>query len=204
MLKRASIKNMIQRVSTRPVRHLVTVQVESVLMPAAAPGIDEGSELSVCFERGGKMASSHDRYPAFSPGGSGSVTSFHGQELRLVVTLYKHNDKKNIATPTFQKKTGTLVVRRKLPVAGADSGVDRQAAVQYRGVGVVELDLSAVAATVGTGSEGGDRREVLLQCDCEGAEVVFRVIASMVDSQKDSDSACAEEDDKEDAFGVHS
>jgi hypothetical protein len=198
--------------------------VDSVRLPGPIDGVDEGSELSVCFERGGKMASSLDQTPEFEePGsgrvsecgsgsgsgsgrvsecgsgsgsgrvsecgsgsgrvskcgsGSGCVIRFHNQELRLVVTLYQQNDKKMIGKVKFQEKRGSLVVRRKCVGGG-------RAAVQFKGVGVVQLDLAAIAEATASGIVIGaqSREEVLQKCTVSGAVIVFRVEASLLDKE---------------------
>ena len=186
--------------------------VDSVRLPGPIDGVDEGSELSVCFERGGKMASSLDQTPEFEePGsgrvsecgsgsgsgsgrvsecgsgsgrvskcgsGSGCVIRFHNQELRLVVTLYQQNDKKMIGKVKFQEKRGSLVVRRKCVSGG-------RAAVQFKGVGVVQLDLAAIAEATASGIVIGaqSREEVLQKCTVSGAVIVFRVEASLLDKE---------------------
>jgi hypothetical protein len=105
------------------------------------------------------------------------VIRFHNQELRLVVTLYQQNDKK-IGKVKFQEKRGSLVVRRKCVSGG-------RAAVQFKGVGVVQLDLAAIAEAAASGIVIGAqlREEVLQKCTVSGAVIVFRVEASLLDKE---------------------
>ena len=109
--------------------------------------------------------------------GCGCVIRFHNQELRLVVTLYQQNDKK-IGKVKFQEKIGSLVVRRKCVSGG-------RAAVQFKGVGVVQLDLAAIAEATASGIVIGaqSREEILQKCTVSGAVIVFRVEASLLDKE---------------------
>ena len=65
------------------------------------------SEISCCFERGGKMSSSLDNTPVFSEHDESCEVGFH-ETLSLVATMYKDKTK-----GTFQEKPACLVVRIK-------------------------------------------------------------------------------------------
>lgn len=67
------------------------------------------SEVSCCFERGGKMSSSMDNTPIFkSEENNTSCEVMFNETLSLMATLYKNKTK-----GTFQEKPSCLVVRVK-------------------------------------------------------------------------------------------
>jgi hypothetical protein len=161
--------------------------VEKVSFPSPISGITEVSELSVCFERGGKMTSSLDQSPVFSEEKIGASEVKFNQELGLIVTMYQETNKKT-GEVTFQAKLGSLVVRLTQPYS---SGNSSRKAIQYRGLGVVELDLAAIAnkasedisAFADAATATGATEALLMKCPVSGATVTFTVTVKKIDDE---------------------
>lgn len=153
------------------------------------------------------MTSSVDQLPTFTEGGGGEV-NFQLQELGLIVTMYQETDK-TTGEVKYQEKKGSVVVRRKISdggssalrggaeATGAGEGVGGRGrkgrrAVQYSGVGVIELDLAHIANTTALqGLEGVPtvmKSMVLGTCAVEGVTVMLGVAVRRMDDEA-SDNA---------------
>jgi hypothetical protein len=89
--------------------------------------VTSSSVVSICFERGGKMASSVDTAVVVNMDGSKEVATT-ATSLSLVVTMYKEE-----STGLFQPKEGTLIVRQKKKTALGGTG--------YKGIGMIDIDI---------------------------------------------------------------
>eukprot|EP00603_Paraphysomonas_imperforata_P010562 CAMPEP_0114482142 /NCGR_PEP_ID=MMETSP0104-20121206/18086_1 /TAXON_ID=37642 ORGANISM="Paraphysomonas imperforata, Strain PA2" /NCGR_SAMPLE_ID=MMETSP0104 /ASSEMBLY_ACC=CAM_ASM_000202 /LENGTH=113 /DNA_ID=CAMNT_0001657831 /DNA_START=39 /DNA_END=376 /DNA_ORIENTATION=- len=106
--KRPSVKNLMIRRQSEIYKILFQITVHKTYFPYRVP-IDNDSEISCCFERGGKMSSSMDKTPIFNEEeGNNSFEVIFNETLSLVATLYKSK-----AKGTFQEKSASLVVRTK-------------------------------------------------------------------------------------------
>jgi hypothetical protein len=120
----------------------------------------------------------------------GCEVDFQQQELSLVVTMYQEAQSSTQNRAVFQHKTGSLVVRLKLPQKAPEGGRGRsdsktkRKAVQFRGLGLVELDLAAALA-----SPAGRQEVQLAKCAAPGAVGVFTVTAHVLEEEEGGESA---------------
>ena len=118
---------MLSRVNAQPVKVLFSIEVRQLALKKVKD-VGDGSSISVCFERSGKVASTKDKI--LRSNGDIQVVDFN-ELLSLVVTLYRNAD------GTYQEKVGKLVVRQ--PKASLLGGTS------FRGIGIIVLNLHELA-----------------------------------------------------------
>lgn len=131
-----------------------------VIFPTSTKDLTPGNEIGVCFERGGKIASSQD--VVVTSRSDGTVELRYEDTLSQVVTMYKDE------TDKFQEKIGNIVIRRKTKnMMGADT---------FKGLGLASFNLDAIANAY-------TPMELTLpisQCVVEGARVVIHVTPKFI------------------------
>ena len=149
------------RVGTDSVKVLFTIEVEKVVFTdeKTIKSITNGSLLSVCFERGGKLASSADQKVQF-PAGPGPKVLPIGESLSLVATLYR--DQKS---GTFQEKKGKIILR--------ELTRSRLGGEVYKGLGSIKLPLHLLLADLVTGS----KTSTYNFAELKGASTVVKISA---------------------------
>jgi hypothetical protein len=137
-LKKA--KKSVSRIGCDTEKIVFSLEISSVNFPDNFNDMEDHSILSVCFERGGKIASSSDKQFDFPTDPEDSKTFFVNETLALLATLYK--DKK---TGKYQEKKGKIILRQlKKSRLGGDV---------YKGLGFVTLQLNDLAGELARGMQ---------------------------------------------------
>ena len=140
MLNKANIK--LHRLGAESIKCVFTIDVKRVILGGDTFYDYDGNTLSVCFERGGKLASSKDKI--FNSERNTSHVLNVDEKLSLVVTLYKDKD-----NGEFQEKKGKLILRQlkknKNAILSHLNG--------YKGIGTVKLALHELIHTLISGSK---------------------------------------------------
>ncbi len=135
-----------------------TVEVKQIIFGGVAYSEFDGAVLSVCFERGGRLASSTDRL--FNADKSNANTLDVNQPLSLAVTLYRDG------SGALQEKTGTLILRHlKRSKSLGTSG--------YIAIGSVALSLHRLVVEL---AEGGPKDKLFT---VGGTEIIISTRLSL-------------------------
>eukprot|EP01038_Epipyxis_sp_PR26KG_P011613 gene11613-15551_t len=164
MLNKA--KKLAKRVGCLNNKILFSINVVCLHFPKQSNLISDGALLSVCFERGGKIASTKNK--PFSDDNCTTINDeilFSIQEkIELVATLYK-----DIKTNDYQKKKGKLMLRQlKKNMFGSDA---------YAGIGLFSLELDKLA--VDLGFEVTMNKTLSLPLDIQGFKCSLDIIATI-------------------------
>ena len=126
MLKKAKVK--VKRMGLKSYKALFSIRVLKVTLPWE-PSFADDPNVSVSFERGGKMASTTEQVLTRQSNQTGE--SNYDEKLTLIATLFGND------TGDFQEKKGKIIVRQlqskffKRPI--------------YKVIGTVTLDLRFIA-----------------------------------------------------------
>jgi hypothetical protein len=123
------VKKQAQRVGTETVKIVFTLNIKAAHI-GTYHEVESGSVLSVCFERGGKLASSSDKVFSYDSNDKSEMKTFEFNEsLALLATLYRDSK-----THEYQEKKGKLILRQlKKSKLGSDV---------YKGLGFATLFLN--------------------------------------------------------------
>lgn len=162
-----------------------TIAILSATFGVDAVDIPSGSEVSVCFERGGKISSTSDyiideeqQTEATDP----TMEYFHyveiNEKVELIATLYKE-----MKTGKYQEKIGKLYLRRKARKGGGSLFSSES----YVGLGMCQLNLDQL--TDDLAFETSMSKEVVLGLDpLKGGKVHIIIHTSLVKFANDDDS----------------
>eukprot|EP01041_Mallomonas_annulata_P005344 gene5344-10690_t len=128
--------------------------VKKVILPQQVPDAG-GGPISVCFERGGKMASSNDYNLEHKDNKCYEIQI--NEVLSVVATLYR--EASGSSSSTYQVKKGKIVVRQRKKSKFGGEG--------FKGLGIATLQLHTLATNIHPQSLSFD----LEKCTATGAKV---------------------------------
>jgi hypothetical protein len=148
-LKRMSNKANRLLVDHSKVRMIVHIHIQHLILPEnIGEFLQNGTLISVCLERGGKMSSSPNKVFDLSEHDPISINRLLytiDETVELVATLYQDNK-----TKTFQEKLGKIILRETKP-SGSNEPNQRESkrAAAYKRLGSQGIDLAHLAPTSG-------------------------------------------------------